>query len=69
MSPGDEAGVLELRDIPALVWEALDEGDELSLDELVEDLADVFDQPADAIRPDVEELVAGMVQAALVRPA
>lgn len=64
MSPSDEAGVLELRDIPALVWEALD--GELSLDQLVEDLAAVFDQSDEAIRADVGELVAAMVEAGLV---
>jgi len=64
VSPSDEAGVLELRDIPALVWEALD--GELSLDQLVEDLAAVFDQSDEAIRADVGELVAAMVEAGLV---
>lgn len=64
MSPGDGAAVVELRDIPALVWEAFD--DDVSLDELVEDLAAVFDQSADAIRADVGEFVAAMVAAGLV---
>ncbi len=57
---------MELRDIPALVWEAFD--DDVSLDELVEDLAAVFDQSADAIRADVGEFVAAMVAAGLVVP-
>ena len=64
MSPSDQAPILELRDIPAMVWEAF--GDELSLDELVDDLAAVFGEPADAIRPEVDELVTGMVQAGLL---
>ncbi len=64
MSPGDGVAVVELRDIPALVWEAFD--DDASLDELVEDLAAVFDQSADAIRADVGEFVAAMVAAGLV---
>ena len=59
MSPSAGVASLDLRDIPALVWEALE--DELSLDELVDDLAAVFDQPPDTIRGDVHALVARLV--------
>lgn len=67
VSPGAGAATLDLRDIPALVWEALE--DELSLDELVDDLAAVFDQPPDAIRGDVHALVDAMAQAGAVHRA
>lgn len=53
----------ELRGVPALVWQAI--ADPVSADELAEDLAAVFDQSAPAIRDDVRELLAWMVEAGL----
>ncbi len=64
MNPDAKACTLELRHIPALVWEVLAEP--ASLDELVEDLAAVFDQPASAVREEVSELLASMLSAGLV---
>lgn len=64
VNPDAKACTLELRDIPALVWEVLAEP--ASLDELVEDLAAVFDQPAPAVRHEVSELLASMLSVGLV---
>lgn len=65
VSPAPGADTVELRDIPALVWEGLDQP--VSLDELVGDLAAVFDRTEDAIRDEVRELVTWMVTAGLAR--
>lgn len=64
VSPDAEAATVDLRDIPALVWEALAEP--LTLDELVEDLAAVFDRSGPAIRAEVEALLDDMAMAGLV---
>lgn len=59
------AGVVaqELREISALVWQVI--ADPVSVDELVDDLAAVFDQPAPAIRGDVRDLLSWMVASGL----
>lgn len=53
------ADTAELRDIPALVWEAL--GDPVTLDDLVADLAGVFDRAEAEIHDEVRDLLSWMV--------
>ena len=55
----------ELQGIEALVWDAL--AHEGTLDDLVEDLAAVFDRPTSAVRADVAAMVDAFVRSGAVR--
>lgn len=52
---------LDLDGVAALVWDALSQP--VTLDELADDLAAVFERPVADVRPEVERLVAGLVAA------
>lgn len=61
------AETFELRGIPGLVWQALAEP--VSLDDLVDDLAVVFDQEPVRVRGEIEQLLAELTLAGVVRTA
>ena len=64
VNPAGEASTFELDGIPALVWEALAEP--VTLDELVDDLAAIFDQRRAVVRTEVERVLAGLEAAGAV---
>ncbi len=59
------AETFELRGIAALVWEAI--ADPVTIDDLVADLAAVFDQPSDLVRETTWELLDFLVKTGVVR--
>lgn len=64
VSPGSGGPTFELHGIHVLVWEALAEP--VALDELVADLAAVFDQPEAAVWARVGPMVDDLVGAGVV---